>query len=102
MQSEFMVVFSKKGDVVFFVGGGFIMILLILPIFHKGQALLSTITAIILIFLICLVVMASVLFHVIVKNSTINVRTRLGRKYNFNCSEIEKVTCSDKRLTIYQ
>ena len=44
---------------------------------------------------VTLYVMVSVLFYVKVKNSMINVRTRFGRKFNFNCSEIEKVTCSD-------
>ena len=95
MLGEFKVVISKKGGVVFCVGCGFFILLLILPIFNKEKNLLSNITAIVLFFFICLIVMVSVLFRVKVKNSTINVRTRLGRKYNFNCSEIEKVTCSD-------
>ena len=95
IHNDFKVVFSKKGDGVVYVGLVFIILLLILPNFNKKQDLLSTITAIVLFFTICLLVMVSMLFHVKVKNSTINVRTRFGRKFNFNCSDINKVTCSD-------
>lgn len=95
MDSKFKVCISRKGGVMFSVGGGFVIFLLSLPNPNKAIELLSTITAIVLFFFICLVVTGTMLFHVKVNNSTINIRTKLGRKYNFYCSEIDKITCSD-------
>lgn len=38
-------------------------------------------------------VMGVLLFSIEISGSNISVRTRIGRRYNFGCSDIEKVTC---------
>lgn len=44
---------------------------------------------------------ATLLFYVKVKGSNIKVRTRFGRKYEFNASDIEKVICSKRSSVKY-
>lgn len=43
----------------------------------------------------------TLLFYVRVNGSNITVRTRLGRKYEFNASDIEKVICSKRSSVKY-
>lgn len=101
MQNVFKVVFSKKKlpfEIVFFL-------IIEMILFYDRQefvSIVSYITFAACAFLIgLLLVGTTLLFYVKVNGSNITVRTRLGQKYEFNTSDIEKVICSKRNSVKY-
>lgn len=93
-KNEFKVVFSKKDLIAFLCCFFGIMFFIILCFFISDDFLLNTIAAICFCLLSSFTVLSSLLFCVKVNGSNIKVRTRIGRKYQFNVSDIVKVFCS--------
>lgn len=83
-QNVFKVLFSKKELPViiacFLIMGTFLFFV---------NIILSFFDFLLGIFVLC----ANLLFYVQVNESNVKVRTRFGRKYEFNTSDIEKVIC---------
>lgn len=61
-----------------------------------GKSVVGTVLAILFFLLIFTVELSEVLFFVKVENSTINIRTRYGRRYKFSILDIDKVICSER------
>jgi len=95
IQTKLKVSQSKKGLVGFIILFAVIEAGLILMSFDSkpGFVLLGRIFSVAL-FVICFSgVLASLLFKVEVIDSTISVRTRIGRRFSFTISEISKIVC---------
>lgn len=84
-QNVFKVVFSKKELPVIIA-----CFLIMGTLLFFVNIIISFIVFILAIFTIC----ANLLFYVQVNESNVKVRTRSGRKYEFNTSDIEKVICT--------
>lgn len=101
MQNVFKVMFSKKRlpfEIAFFL-------IIEMILFYDRQKFVNIVVYII--FAACafliglLLVGTTLLFCVRVNGSNITVRTRLGGKYEFNTSDIEKVICSKRSSVKY-
>ena len=91
-ESKFNVHFSYKAT--FIVISCFLLMLSIIIITMLYTTLNPTIAIVMILYTTVLgvrVALAWILFYVKVKNSEISVRTRLGRHYKFNCSDITEV-----------
>lgn len=100
-QNGLKVVFSKKRlpfEIAF-------LLIVEMILFYDRQKFVSIVIYIVFAtfaFLICLfLVISTLLFYIKVDCSNINVRTRFGRKYEFNTSDIEKVICSKRSSVKY-
>ena len=89
---KFKVCFGKK-DVVYFIT--FCVITLIACIFILFNEQYRAIAIFGILFIICemMIFISTLLFKMVVENNCFRVRTRLGKKYEFNLSEIEGVFC---------
>lgn len=94
IQSEFKVVVSRKDLAGFLCCISGIMFFLILACFISDYEIIYTVFVICFFILGFFIVTSMLLFNIKVNGSNIKVRTRLGRKYEFNVSDIEKVFCS--------
>lgn len=94
IQSEFKVVFSRKDLAGFLCCISGIMFFIILAWFISDYGIIYTFSVICFFILGFSIVTSMLLFNIKVNGSNIKVRTRLGRKYEFNVSDIEKVFCS--------
>lgn len=92
--NEFKVGIAKKNLIVFLIFFFIVEFALIFMILFSDYVLLGTVLAIYLLILCLIAVFSVLLFSVKVKQSNIKVRTRLGRQYEFNCSDIDEVICS--------
>jgi len=91
MQEEMKIAISKKNLVVFLCLFSVMEFASIRMIFYTEYIRLGVVFAISL-FMICFfAVLTALLFYVKVNGANIEVRTRLGRKYRFDCSDIEEV-----------
>jgi len=100
-QTEFKVAFPKKDFIAYMCVFSVIETALIVMTIYSEYIVFDLVLSISF-FLICIfVVLATFLFNVKVIESTIKVRTRLGRTYQFNCSDIEEVVCSKRNSVRY-
>lgn len=60
---------------------------------------LSVLLAAHLVLITLAMIYVTFMFRVQVENSTIKVRTRIGKKYQFNINDIKKVVCYTKLRT---
>lgn len=96
MTDKFEVTISKKDFIPFLLSLSAIESILILGAFFSKHTLLGTVFAIIFFAIGFIAVLSTFLFCVKVEKTTINVSTRLGKRYVFNCSDIEEVVCSKR------
>lgn len=97
---EFKIAISKEVWIPFLILASVLESALIMISFYPKYVPLYLFLAIIFFAIAFVVVYCTLLFYVKVENRTIYVRTRLGKRYIFNCSDIEEVICS-KRIGRY-
>lgn len=100
-QTEFKVAFSKKGFIAYICFFSVIQTALIVMTIYSEHIAFDLVLTIAFFLIFIFVIMVTFLFNVKVIGSTINVRTRLGRTYQFNCSEIEEVVCTKRNSVRY-
>lgn len=98
MSNNFKVVYIRKNIVYGSVGLLFLEFICIAAFFEKMHTILKhPVGIIVYAFLPCLMIYfwitRLIMFYVKVEGSLIKVRTRFGRKYQFNCGDIDKVAC---------
>ncbi len=93
-QNQFKVTFSKGEYAYVFVCMFLIESGLIAMVFLMDHPLVYAVAAICFLPLFVFVVITTVLFYVKVDGTTIKVRTKRGKKYEFTCADINFVNCS--------
>ena len=101
MSEEFKVTIAKKNFIAFFACFILIEAMLIAMLFTTEYRLLPAVLLIMITLIGIVAIFATGLFCVKVIGSTIKVRTRMGRKFEFQCGEITQVTCGKKDSTRY-
>lgn len=97
MNSEIVEVkFPKKDLIEFFLLYSIFVIVNILMFVFNFNIRLSVLLAVHLILIAFAMVYVTLMFKVCVENNTFHVRTRLGKKYSFDLSEISKIRCTKK------
>lgn len=96
MENNFVVKFSIKDLIEFFLLCSVFYITNILMFIFDFNFNLSVLLAAHLIPITLAMIYVTFMFRVQVENSTIKVRTRIGKKYQFNINDIKKVVCSTK------
>lgn len=88
--------FPKKDLIEFFLLYSIFVIVNILMFVFNFNIRLSVLLAVHLILIAFAMVYITLMFKMSVENNTFHVRTRLGKKYSFDLSEISKIRCTKK------
>lgn len=96
MQDTFQVRYKITDLISFAIPFSIFTVICVVMFFKCKYTMLNIFFATYLFFMALIMVIPTILFFVKIEGEIINVRTRIGRKYEFNVSDIEKIICEKR------